>query len=243
MTRRTGISLLAAAVALGAVALAPRLRAEDAKPPAHQLPPAARGGTVIGMCDGKTSIEVADLKPGQSLDPARAQQVSDQLMAAWREKNPGARWDDAPAATRVAAADASGAAKKTDVSGGGSAKEPTQNGVYESFTSRDEEIWAAETAKFIDEGKGIFHDPAKLGGTVGVSCGNCHPNGANTHPETYPKYQQQLHRVALLRDMINWCIENPVKGKALADDDPKMRALEAYILSTRKGTALDYGKH
>ena len=85
--------------------------------------------------------------------------------------------------------------------------------------------------------------PAKNGGTIGVSCGNCHPNGANTHPETYPKYQVQLQRVALLRDMINWCIENPVKGKALADDDPKMRALEAYILSTRKGVALEYGKH
>ena len=46
----------------------------------------------------------------------------------------------------------------------------------------------------------------------------CHPNGRNTHPETYPKYQVQLQRVALLRDMINWCIENPVKGKALRDD-------------------------
>jgi len=41
----------------------------------------------------------------------------------------------------------------------------------------------------------------------------CHPDGANTHPETYPKFQTQLQRVALLRDMINWCIENPVKGK------------------------------
>jgi len=29
----------------------------------------------------------------------------------------------------------------------------------------------------------------------------CHPDAANTHPETYPKYQVQLQRVALLRDM------------------------------------------
>jgi thiosulfate dehydrogenase len=43
--------------------------------------------------------------------------------------------------------------------------------------------------------------------------------------------------------MINWCIENPVRGKPLADDDPRMKALEAYILAQRKGTALDYGRH
>jgi len=63
------------------------------------------------------------------------------------------------------------------------------------------------------------------------------------HPETYPKYQEQLQRVALLRDMINWCIENPVKGKTLSPDDPKMRALEAYIMAQRKGVAMEYGKH
>ena len=71
----------------------------------------------------------------------------------------------------------------------------------------------------------------------------CHPNGTNTHPETYPKYQVQLKKVALLRDMINWCIENPEKGKPLPEDDPRLRAVEAYILSTRKGVALEPGKH
>ncbi len=43
--------------------------------------------------------------------------------------------------------------------------------------------------------------------------------------------------------MINWCIENPVKGKPLALDDPRMLALEAYITSQRKGVPLDPGKH
>jgi cytochrome c len=42
--------------------------------------------------------------------------------------------------------------------------------------------------------------------------------------------------------MINWCIEHPVRGKVLAADDPKMRALEAYILAQRKGVPLAYGK-
>ena len=71
----------------------------------------------------------------------------------------------------------------------------------------------------------------------------CHPDAANTHPETYPKYQVQLGRVALLRDMISWCVEHPVRGQPLAADDPRMRALEAYILAQRSGTPLAYGKH
>jgi thiosulfate dehydrogenase len=78
---------------------------------------------------------------------------------------------------------------------------------------------------------------------IGVSCDMCDPHAANTHPETYPKYQAQLQRVALLRDMINWCIENPVKGKTLDANHPRLRALEAYILAQRKGVPLAYGKH
>jgi cytochrome c len=103
--------------------------------------------------------------------------------------------------------------------------------------------WGASTTAFGDEGNRIFHDARALGGTIAVSCDMCHPNAANTHPESYPKYQVQLGRVAMLRDMINWCIENPVRGKPLADDDPRMKALEGYILSQRKGVPLDYGKH
>ncbi|MCJ7808813.1 MAG: hypothetical protein MUP26_00995, partial [Desulfobulbaceae bacterium] len=76
-----------------------------------------------------------------------------------------------------------------------------------------------------------------------VSCDMCHPNASNTHPETYPKFQKQLGKVVALRDMINWCIENPLEGKPLALDDSKMIALEAYITWERKGTPLDAGKH
>ena len=71
----------------------------------------------------------------------------------------------------------------------------------------------------------------------------CHPDAVKTHPETYPKYQTQWQRVARLREMINWCIENPVKGQPLNPDDPCLRALEAYVISRRNGTALAYGKH
>ena len=91
---------------------------------------------------------------------------------------------------------------------------------YGNFTERDLLTWARETEKFVAEGSRIFHSGDELGSTVGVSCDMCHPHAANTHPETYPKFQVQLGRVALLRDMINWCIENPVRGKQLDPDGP-----------------------
>ena len=68
-------------------------------------------------------------------------------------------------------------------------------------------------------------------------------NAANTHPETYPKFQQQLGRVVPLRDMINWCLQHPLEGKPLALDDPRMVAIEAYVTSERQGVQLAPGKH
>ncbi len=111
------------------------------------------------------------------------------------------------------------------------------------WTARDRLTWEREQKRMIDEGYKLFHDWRALGGTIGISCDMCHPDAAATHPETYPKFQTQLKRVATLRDMINWCIENPMKGKPLSPDDPRMIALEAYITSTRKGVPLEPGKH
>jgi hypothetical protein len=131
------------------------------------------------------------------------------------------------------------------ISGPGHRQSPPrqQGDTYASFNERDFKVWQANTDRFVAQGKQVFHDANLLGGTIGVSCDMCHPDAANTHPETYPKYQVQLQRVALLRDMIEWCIENPVKGKTMDPNDPRMRALEAYILAQRKGVPLDYGKH
>jgi hypothetical protein len=114
---------------------------------------------------------------------------------------------------------------------------------YGAFSPRDEAIWKASVDETVEEGNKIFHDADRLGSVVAMSCDMCHPDAANTHPETYPKYQVQLGRVALLRDMSNWCIENPVRGKPLEDDDPRMKALESFITAKRKGVALEYGKH
>jgi hypothetical protein len=252
---RRSIALATAAgcaAIVAAVAYAPRIRAQQAPtPPAiHQVPQSKDGGVVVMLCDGKTSMEVKGLKTGESMSHAQAVEVTRELMAQWQRQHPNEKWQMAqtdessqpvPGPSEASGADVAKAGKATG------AKPPTkgsqQGDTYASFTDRDYKVWKNETETFVALGKKIFHSDKELGGTIGVSCDMCHPDASNTHPETYPKYQVQLQKVALLRDMIDWCIENPVKGKALDPNDPKLRALEAYILAQRKGFPLDYGKH
>jgi thiosulfate dehydrogenase len=110
----------------------------------------------------------------------------------------------------------------------------------DEFTEEDLKKWQAAFEAVAIEGEKLFHSAL---GSNSVSCDMCHPNGSNTHPETYPKFQKQLGKVSTLREMINWCLENPLEGKPLALDDPKMIALEAYITWERRGVALAPGKH
>ncbi len=111
----------------------------------------------------------------------------------------------------------------------------------EEFNALDVEHWQDEYLAAVENGDGLFH--GGLGNENTVSCDQCHPNGANIHPETYPKFQTQLGRVAVLGEMINWCIMNPLEGEALALDDPSMVALQAYIHYERRGVELAPGKH
>ena len=110
-----------------------------------------------------------------------------------------------------------------------------------THTEREKRIWKAEMKRLISNGYKIFHDPAL--GKNGISYDMCHTDASNTHPETYPKFQTQIKKASLLRDMITWCIENPQEGEKLSGDDPRMKALEAYIISSRTGTILEPGKH
>jgi thiosulfate dehydrogenase len=109
------------------------------------------------------------------------------------------------------------------------------------FTKEDLKKWDESFTVVMKEGEKLFHS-SQLGKNS-VSCDMCHPNGADTHPETYPKFQKQLGKVVGLRDMINWCIQNSLEGQPLAADDPKMVALEAYITWERRGVKLEPGKH
>lgn len=175
----------------------------------------------------------------QSQDEAQeenGQELADSIMAQWKRKNPD-RTDDWIAEEKERHT-IQPPADNSDVITGA-----VDGNVYGQVTERDVLMWGRETEKLVVEGSRIFHSAELLGSGVAVSCDMCHPNAANTHPETYPKFQVQMGRVALLRDMINWCIEQPVRGTRLEPDDAAMRALEAYIYAQRKGTLLNYGKH
>jgi cytochrome c len=113
--------------------------------------------------------------------------------------------------------------------------------VADEFTQTDVDRWMTQFEEVATEGRALWTDGTL--GSNGVACAQCHPNAANTHPETYPKFQKQLGRVGQLWEMINWCIRNPLEGQSLAADDPKMIALQAYAYKERRGVPLAPGKH
>jgi thiosulfate dehydrogenase len=188
---------------------------------------ACRQECEMTTCDGQGKAKVAQDMTGQAL--------ADALMDQWTRDHPDRDW----MAEEKERHELKPPADNSSVLKGGQAEGNT----YGQPTERDLLIWNRETEKFVLEGSRIFHNADLLKSTVSVSCDMCHPHAANTHPETYPKFQTQLGRVALLRDMINWCIDNPVRGEHLKPDDPRMRALEAYIMAQRSGTEMNYGKH
>lgn len=111
----------------------------------------------------------------------------------------------------------------------------------DEFTQEDLQRWQAQFDGVVKEGRRLWTSPDI--GKNGVVCAQCHPNAANTHPETYPKFQKQLGKVANLWEMVNWCLRNPLEGEPLAADDPKMTAMLAYIAFERRGVKLEPGKH
>lgn len=111
----------------------------------------------------------------------------------------------------------------------------------DEFTEPELERWQQHYEDVADRGRSLWTDPAL--GTNGVACAQCHPNAGNTHPETYPKFQKQLGRVAELWEMINCWVRNPLEGEDLAADDPKMIALQTYVARERRGVPLAPGKH
>jgi len=184
----------------------------------------------VELCDGKTKITIAMRQP---LSRTEGQAVANELMAKWQKENPQADWvaEEKERHTLIPPHDNSALVGKDK-----------QGHTYGEVTADDVRVWRRETEKFVVAGSRIFHSGSELGSTIAVSCDMCHPHAANTHPETYPKFQVQMGRAVLLRDMINWCIEHPVRGKPLAEDSIEMKALEAYILAQRKGEKLSYGR-
>lgn len=218
------VALLTGGLLMAACASGPRSD-EGGKEPTSGKPIKAE------LCDGETVV-MLDKVP-ETRDEGQA--AADAMMAEWIAKNPTAGWEQAVRSQHFIAP----SHDNSDVlEPGQGAGDPGRN-----FTERDLLVWKRETERLVVTGARIFHSGDELGSTIAVSCDMCHPDAANTHPETYPKYQVQMGKAVLLRDMINWCLEHPVRAPKMAEDDPRMRALEAYIYGQRTGTPLEYGKH
>jgi thiosulfate dehydrogenase len=206
------------------------------------------GEITVQLCDNETTVQVpAD----QAVNRENGQRIATSLMDQWMRANPDEKWgEENPAHAIVPPADNSGVVAMHTVASAEGGIGPTEGeevtqgagSTYGAHTAREVALWDREVRRAVSEGDRVFHSGDALGSTIAVSCDMCHPNAANTHPETYPKFQVQLGRVALLRDMINWCIEHPVRGEPLEADDPRMRAMEAYIYAQRRGAQLDYGR-
>ena len=190
----------------------------------------------VWACDRRKLVIVEGVRPDEKLPPEKAQLVADLLMDLMRYCN---EEITARISTKqLITVSANGQVFENYVPGGDL---PIATVGYGQPTRRELQIWEKEFEKLVARGDELFHGDTL--GTNGVACAMCHPHASGTHPETYPKFQTQLKDVALLRDMVNWCILNPLEGPELAHDDPRMKALEAYMLAQRKGKALEAGKH
>jgi thiosulfate dehydrogenase len=190
----------------------------------------------VYACDQRKVVIVEGVRADEKLSPEKAQQVADLLQDLMRYCN--AEVKARIAKNELITLSINGLPYQQYVPG----MEPPIELVKgkSDYGDRDRAIWKAELDKLIKEGDRLFHSDEI--GRNGIACAMCHPHASNTHPETYPKYQIEMKKVALLRDMVNWCIENPLEGLKLADDDPKMRALEACILAQRTGVKMETGK-
>ena len=99
-------------------------------------------------------------------------------------------------------------------------------------------------------GDRLFHGDAdaekemgvKLSST-GMACAMCHPVSSDIHSHEFPKFQEQMSQFATLREMVNWCIEKPNEGEMIDPNGDAMKALEAYMYWSNKGSVLDPGRH
>ena len=107
-----------------------------------------------------------------------------------------------------------------------------------------------EFMSWVIMGDRLYHGDAaaakEMGVTLtktGMACAMCHPIGSDIHPHEFPKFQEQMSEFATLREMTNWCIEKPNEGEKIDPNGDAMKALEAYMYWSAKGSVLDPGRH
>jgi len=86
----------------------------------------------------------------------------------------------------------------------------------------------------VERGKALFNNPTLGGGTAGVSCNSCHPDGKG------------LEKAAARKDLekqVNACIKNALKGKGIDTKSVEMGDLVTYLKSLKgKAPATDTPK-
>ena len=81
----------------------------------------------------------------------------------------------------------------------------------------------------VEKGKALFNDPKFGGGTIGMSCNSCHPDGNG------------LEKVGDRKDLekfVDGCIKNALKGKGIDPKSVEMADIIAYIKSLKGKTIL-----
>jgi len=79
----------------------------------------------------------------------------------------------------------------------------------------------------VEKGKTLFKDPKFGGGTAGVSCNSCHPDG---------KGLEKAADMKGLRKQVNACIQNALKGKGIDPKSAEMADMVAYLKSLKGKT-------
>ncbi len=79
----------------------------------------------------------------------------------------------------------------------------------------------------IEKGKALFKDPKFGGGTAGVSCNSCHPDG---------KGLEKAADMKGLEKQVNACIKNALKGKGIDPKSAEMADIVAYLKSLKGKT-------
>ena len=74
------------------------------------------------------------------------------------------------------------------------------------------------------KGKALFNDPKFGGGTAGVSCNSCHPDG---------KGVEKAADMKGLEKQVNACIKNALKGKGIDLKSAEMADIVAYLKSLK----------
>jgi cytochrome c len=82
----------------------------------------------------------------------------------------------------------------------------------------------ASAAGNAEKGKILFNDPKLGGGTAGMSCNSCHPDGRGLEKAADRKD---------LEKMVNVCIKNTLKGKSIDSKSAEMADIIAYLKSLK----------